>query len=179
MTGRILKQHPKTDQSKLSLVEVDSMLKNHVRSSSGFQGKPYTYYAVVTDVYDGDTITVDIDLGFDQWLVNQKIRIHGINAYEVRLNKRKKIGIAHKNKGLRAKALVSALILTKKILITTDISELTNSKGNKKHRGKYGRLLAHVFYTIHDNTEGKKLGDDHYSIADLLLDNNLAKVAKY
>lgn len=48
----------------------------------------YIYKAHVVSVYDGDTITVDIDLGFDTILKNQKIRLYGINAPELKgLNK--------------------------------------------------------------------------------------------
>ena len=48
----------------------------------------YIYKAHVVSVYDGDTITVDIDLGFDTILKNQKIRLYGINTPEMRgLNK--------------------------------------------------------------------------------------------
>ena len=44
----------------------------------------YEYKAFVRKVYDGDTITVDIDLGFDVVLKAQKIRLVRINAPEVR-----------------------------------------------------------------------------------------------
>ena len=44
----------------------------------------YEYRAFVRRVYDGDTVTVDIDLGFDVVLRNQKIRLVRINAPEVR-----------------------------------------------------------------------------------------------
>ena len=44
----------------------------------------YTYNARCTSVYDGDSITVDIDLGFNHWMLNQKIRLFGINTPEVR-----------------------------------------------------------------------------------------------
>jgi micrococcal nuclease len=43
----------------------------------------YQYYATVISVHDGDTLTVDIDLGFGVLLRNQKIRLHGINAPEI------------------------------------------------------------------------------------------------
>ena len=46
--------------------------------------KLYHYSAFVTDVYDGDSITVDISLGFDAKLEDQKIRLFGLNAPEVR-----------------------------------------------------------------------------------------------
>jgi endonuclease YncB( thermonuclease family) len=38
----------------------------------------------VTDVYDGDTITADIDLGFSMSLRNLKIRLHGIDTAEMK-----------------------------------------------------------------------------------------------
>ena len=44
----------------------------------------YEYRAFVRKVYDGDTVTVDIDLGFDVVLKGQKIRLLKINAPEVR-----------------------------------------------------------------------------------------------
>jgi micrococcal nuclease len=44
----------------------------------------YLYRAEVTNVVDGDTVDVDIDLGFYIILKNQRIRLVGINAPEPR-----------------------------------------------------------------------------------------------
>ena len=44
----------------------------------------YEYRARVKRIIDGDTIRVDIDLGFDLFLANQTIRLHGIDAPESR-----------------------------------------------------------------------------------------------
>ena len=44
----------------------------------------YEYRATVISVYDGDTITVDIDLGFGIVLRKQKLRLYGLNTPEVR-----------------------------------------------------------------------------------------------
>ena len=46
----------------------------------------YVYKAYVRSVYDGDTITVDIDVGFGITLTSQKIRLRGIDTPEVREN---------------------------------------------------------------------------------------------
>ncbi len=47
--------------------------------------KLYHYKATVSRVIDGDTFIVDrIDLGFNISLVNQKVRILGINTMELR-----------------------------------------------------------------------------------------------
>ena len=34
----------------------------------------YTYRCRVVSVYDGDTVTVDLDLGLNVWLQDQKLR---------------------------------------------------------------------------------------------------------
>ena len=44
----------------------------------------YYYRADVVSVYDGDTITVDVDLGFYQWSKGIKLRLLGIDAPEMR-----------------------------------------------------------------------------------------------
>ena len=44
----------------------------------------YQYKAFVTKVYDGDTITVEIDLGFKTSVKGEKIRLSRINAPELR-----------------------------------------------------------------------------------------------
>lgn len=46
----------------------------------------YEYRATVVSVHDGDTVTVDIDLGFEVWWHNVHIRMVGINAPEIRVN---------------------------------------------------------------------------------------------
>ena len=85
----------------------------------------YEYKAYVTKVYDGDTITVDIDLGFEVWLKSQKLRLAGINTPEVRGTSR--------HEGIRSRDALRSKILKKKVMI-------------KSHgRGKYGRWIAEVF----------------------------------
>lgn len=43
----------------------------------------YEYWADVVNVHDGDTITVNIDLGFSTWRRNQRLRLAGISAREL------------------------------------------------------------------------------------------------
>ena len=87
----------------------------------------YFYSAFVTSVYDGDTITCDIDCGFGILKRKQKIRLYGINTPEVRGESKEK-GIVSRDK-LREK------ILDKKVIIKTI----------KDKKGKYGRWLGIVF----------------------------------
>ena len=87
----------------------------------------YFYSATVTDVYDGDTITCDIDLGFGVGLQKQKIRLFGINTPEVRGPERPR--------GLVVRDWLRDMILGKTILLNTI---------SREKKGKYGRWLGVV-----------------------------------
>ena len=86
----------------------------------------YEYKATIRRVVDGDSIYVDIDLGFDVWLRNQSIRLYGIDTPECRQKDK-----ARKAHGLLAKAYVQkALIVGRTYALTT------------KEKGKFGRFLG-------------------------------------
>ena len=44
----------------------------------------YEYNCNVVKVVDGDTVDVDIDLGFGMWLKNERVRLYGIDTPECR-----------------------------------------------------------------------------------------------
>ena len=87
----------------------------------------YHYRGMVVSVYDGDTITVNVDLGFHVLLTKEKFRLSRINAPEVR-GKEKKQGKISRD-WLRKK------ILGKEIMLVT----------KKDKKGKYGRWLADIW----------------------------------
>ena len=87
----------------------------------------FEYNAVVIKVYDGDSITVDIDLGFGIWAKGQKLRLSGIDTPEIRGSSREL--------GLVARDALRNQILGKKIIIKTE----------KDKKGKYGRWLATIY----------------------------------
>ena len=87
----------------------------------------YEYRAYVRKVYDGDTITVDIDLGFGIVFKNQKIRLLGINTPEIRGDQRQQ--------GLKSRDALREKISNKWIVIKT----------KKDKKGKYGRWLGEVW----------------------------------
>jgi micrococcal nuclease len=87
----------------------------------------YKYKALVNSVSDGDTLNLDIDLGFGVWLRNQKIRLYGINAPELKGST--------KEIALKAKSRLTELVLGKEIIIET--------LQDKKE--KYGRWLGKIF----------------------------------
>lgn len=88
----------------------------------------HKYNATVVKVVDGDTIDVDIDLGFYVILRKQRIRLHGINAAELRGPER--------FEGLEAKAWLEHKIDQKSIELLTF----------KDAKGKYGRWLGVVYF---------------------------------
>ena len=104
----------------------------------------YEYKATVTKVYDGDTITVDFDLGFGIVLKKQKIRLLGINTPEVRGPERAD-GILSRN-ALRQR------ILDKQVIIRT----------SKDKKGKYGRWLGEVY--VEDENINQWLITEGYAI---------------
>jgi micrococcal nuclease len=44
---------------------------------------PYRYHAFVRRVIDGDTVVLDVDLGWNTWRRNEPVRLLGINAPEL------------------------------------------------------------------------------------------------
>ena len=91
----------------------------------------YEYRATVIKVIDGDTVDVDIDLGFGISLNNERVRIMGIDTPESRT--RDKI---EKKFGLASKARLKEL-LGKTTVLKTQI----NKKGEDM-KGKFGRVLG-------------------------------------
>lgn len=87
----------------------------------------YTYRAQVLSVYDGDTLTVDIDLGFSIVIRQQSVRLARINAPEVR-GSLAELGIKSRD-ALKAKILGKAVIL----------------KTARDTREKYGRWLGEIW----------------------------------
>ena len=73
----------------------------------------YHYKAKLLRVVDGDTIDVDIDLGFDVWLRKQRIRLAGIDTPESRTRNK-----AEKALGLKAKEFLVKALTTNEDYIT-------------------------------------------------------------
>src|SRR5574341_2033691 len=87
----------------------------------------YNYQAKVVSVYDGDTCTVDIDLGLRTWVHNEKLRLARINAPEV-------TGV-ERPAGLAAREFLRSLIEGRVFHLQTI----------KDRQEKYGRYLAEIF----------------------------------
>ena len=87
----------------------------------------FTYKAIIRKVYDGDTVTADIDLGFHTWLTGEKLRLYRINAPEIRGPERPQ--------GLVSRDWLREKLLTREVLIHTI----------KDRKGKFGRYLVEIF----------------------------------
>ena len=78
----------------------------------------WTYRCKVIKVVDGDTVDVDIDLGFGIWQKNERVRIMGIDTPESRTRDKveKKFGLASKEhlKSLLGKESVLQTTINKK-----------------------------------------------------------------
>jgi len=116
----------------------------------------YTYSAIVTDVYDGDSITVDISLGFGIWTKGMKIRLSGIDTPEIRGEEREA--------GLVSRDVLREIILNKEVIIKTE----------KDKTGKYGRYLGTVFVSptyLNESDNNEEL----VNVNEWLVTNNYAE----
>ena len=104
----------------------------------------YVYRARVErpeDIYDGDTITVVIDLGFYIHFGELTLRLHGINAPELRG--------AEKEAGRRARDWLRERLAGREFIVQTI----------RDRKGKYGRYLAIIWLDgVNINEEMVRLG---------------------
>lgn len=89
----------------------------------------YRYKVDVTRIVDGDTVDVDIDLGFGMTYKKQRVRLMGIDTPESRTR-----NLEEKFYGLQSKAFLTSLIEEAK-----EIQLVSHEKG------KFGRILGEIF----------------------------------
>jgi micrococcal nuclease len=89
----------------------------------------YKYNVKIKKVIDGDTVDVDIDLGFGVWLHKERVRIMGIDTPESRTRDKveKLFGLASKEK-------------LKELLPLSSMQVLVVEEYDAK--GKFGRILG-------------------------------------
>ncbi len=93
--------------------------------------KMYDYKCKVVKVVDGDTVDVDIDLGFGVWMRDERVRVMGIDTPESRTR-----DLVEKKFGLAAKERLKGL-LGKTSVLRTQVS-----KSGEDMKGKFGRILG-------------------------------------
>jgi len=107
----------------------------------------YEYRCKVLKIVDGDTVDVDIDLGFGIVLKNERVRIMGIDTPESRTRDK-----VEKQFGLAAKKRLKEMLDNKSgPILKTQI----NKKGEDM-KGKFGRILGD-FTVYHGPTDSWRM----------------------
>jgi micrococcal nuclease len=117
----------------------------------------YEYKVKIKKVVDGDTVDVDIDLGFGVWLHKERVRLHGIDTPESRTRDKEE-----KKYGLAAKEYLKEKLKTGQPLL--------RSFGN----GKFGRILGEL-WIIEESSDmpgmevktniNQMMIEDHHAVA--------------
>jgi micrococcal nuclease len=110
----------------------------------------YQYKCKINKVLDGDTVDIDLDLGFNIVLVNQRVRMAGVDTPESRTS----------NKEEKPRGLLSKKKLAEKLPVGSwQIIETQRSDNNDD---KFGRILG--VFILEDGTK----------VNDWLIQNNYA-----
>ena len=91
----------------------------------------YDYKVKIVRVVDGDTVDVDIDLGFGIWMLKERVRMMGIDTPESRTRDKveKKFGLAAKKR-------------LKEMLGKTGVLRTQIARDGEDKKGKFGRILG-------------------------------------
>ena len=108
----------------------------------------YEYRCKVVKVIDGDTVDVDIDLGFGVWMHKERVRLFGIDTPESRTR-----DLEEKKYGLAAKEF---------LIKWTGAGEL-RLKTQKDKTGKFGRILGELW--TFDTNINQKMIEEHHAVA--------------
>tara|TARA_A100001011_G_scaffold35883_1_gene34194 strand:- start:7905 stop:8345 length:441 start_codon:yes stop_codon:yes gene_type:complete len=110
----------------------------------------YEYNVKIVKVVDGDTVDVDIDLGFGMVYKKQRVRMKGIDTPESRTR-----DLVEKQFGKASKKHLKGLL------------ENADSLSLVSHdKGKFGRILGELFANYDDVkfSINQRMIDDHYAV---------------
>jgi micrococcal nuclease len=110
----------------------------------------YEYKFNLLRVVDGDTVDVDIDLGFGIWMRKQRIRLNGVDTPESRTR-----DLEEKKFGLLAKEKLIQLLANSRVIRTFE-----------DEKGKFGRVLGD-FEVYHEDrwcSAVEVLIKEHYGV---------------
>jgi micrococcal nuclease len=110
----------------------------------------YKYNVKIKKVVDGDTVDIDIDLGFGVWLHKERVRIMGIDTPESRTRDKveKLFGLASKQR-LRDLLPIGSM----QVLVVEEYDA----------KGKFGRILGD--FEIDDKTVTEILVEEGHAVA--------------
>lgn len=107
---------------------------------------PYIFRCTILKIIDGDTVDVDVDLGWNISVTNQRIRLFGVDCEESRTR-----DLEEKRFGLAAKGFVQDFL---------KIGSVATLKTHEK--GKYGRYLGD--FKVYDKWLCKELVKNHLAV---------------
>ena len=107
----------------------------------------YEYNVKVVKVIDGDTVDVDIDLGFGVWLHKERVRLYGIDTPESRTK-----DLEEKKYGLAAKEFLTKWVTSGGVTLKTF----------KVKRGKFGRILGELW--CFNTNVNEKMIEEHHAV---------------
>ena len=112
----------------------------------------YEYRCKVVHIVDGDTVDVDIDLGFGVWMKKQRIRLYGIDTPESRTR-----DLEEKKYGLAAKEFLTGMLDDEAGIIL---------KTYKDKEGKFGRILGELWRTTNyaDQSINEYMVEKHHAV---------------
>jgi micrococcal nuclease len=113
----------------------------------------YEYRCKVVKIIDGDTVDVDIDLGFGVWLKKERIRMFGIDTPESRTR-----DLEEKKYGKAAKEFITGMLDDEGGIVL---------KTRKDKEGKYGRILGELWRTTDfaDKSINDYMIEKHHAVA--------------
>jgi len=112
----------------------------------------YEYRVKIVKIVDGDTVDVDIDLGFGVWMHKERIRLFGIDTPESRTR-----DLEEKKYGLAAKKFLTGMLDDEGGIIL---------KTHKDKTGKFGRILGELWRTTNyaDQSINNYMIDKHHAV---------------
>ena len=112
----------------------------------------YEYRCNVVKIIDGDTVDVDIDLGFGVWMRKQRIRMYGIDTPESRTR-----DLEEKKYGLAAKDFLTGLLDDEGGIVL---------RTHKDGKGKFGRILGELWRTTNyaDQSINEYMIEKHHAV---------------
>ena len=113
----------------------------------------YEYKCKIVKIIDGDTVDVDLDLGFGIWLRDERVRLNGIDTPESRTSDK-----VEQVFGIAATDRLNSLLGGEAILL----SQVT--KGGENMKGKFGRILGN-FRTLDGKNVGDVLQEEGHAVA--------------
>ena len=111
----------------------------------------YRYKVDIVKVIDGDTVDVDIDLGFCMVYKKQRVRLKGIDTPESRTR-----NLEEKKFGLAAKAYLKEQL--------TGEDAYTHIELVSHDKGKFGRILGELFVGGSSCSINQLMIDKHHAV---------------